>query len=267
MATDRETTDLAATDLARESLYRFLAAALREPGSAGWQLVLDPESRRLACDAADLLGTEACASPAPLGLGELPPEMLTLRPLCAFLDDPVEDLRADYGRVFGLGTARECPPHETEYHASSEPFFRAQQMADIAGFYRAFGLVPGHTTPERPDHLALELEFMAFLHLKKRLALAGAGSTPERIEGASICDEARRDFFRDHLAWWAPAFATGLRRKAGEGFYAALGQVLAAFLPTERSRFDIRAPRLPVQAGLIERPEEDFTCAGCGNQS
>jgi TorA maturation chaperone TorD len=159
--------------------------------------------------------------------------------------------------------ARECQPYETEYHATSEPFFRAQQLADVAGFYRAFGLDAARDAPERPDHLALELEFMAFVLLKKRLALTSAPPDVCRAELASICDEVQRGFFREHLAWWVPSFATGLRRKAGSGFYTAVAQVLAAFLPAERARLGVAAPRLPLQPTLIERPEEAAGCAGC----
>src|SRR5262249_47366703 len=170
--------------------------------------------------------------------------------------EPVEVLRAAYDVVFGHVTSRECPPYEAEYHSTSEPFFRSQQMADVAGFYRAFGLELSHAHPERPDHVALELEFLAFVLLKRPLALAGPGTNAEKDEQVSVCDAAERTFFRDHLAWWLPSFATGLRRKAGHGVYAELGQVLAAFLPVERRRFGVPAPRLPVQASLEPRPEE-----------
>jgi TorA maturation chaperone TorD len=251
-----------AIDLARECLYRYLAAALGDPRGENWALVLDPRNQQLAGQAAELLAAEAEATSGPLGLGELPPACLTLQPLREELRRTGGDLVAEYDRVFGLVPARECPPYETEYHTASETFFRSQQLADVAGCYRAFGLEPSALTPERPDHLALELEFMAFVLLKKRLALAasGEGAAAER---ASVCDEAQRNFFRDHLSWWVPAFATGLRRKAGAGYYAAAGAVLAALMAVERGRLDIPAPRLPVQATLIERPEERAGCAGC----
>jgi TorA maturation chaperone TorD len=252
-----------AIDLAREALYRFLAAALSDPHGGRWLPVLDPESQRLAHEAARLLREEAGAAPGRLGLGELPPEALTLTPLCVELDQPPEALRAEHLRVFGLVPTKECPPHETEYHPTEEPFFRAQQMADVAGFYRAFGIEPAHVRPERPDHLALELEFMAVLLMKKRLALAGAAEDAGMAEGATVCDEAQHSFFRDHLAWWVPAFATGLRRRAGGGFYAALGQVLAALIPVERHRLGVDTPSVPARPSSTEGPEEPAGCAGC----
>jgi TorA maturation chaperone TorD len=67
----------------------------------------------------------------------------------------------------------------------------------------------------------------------------------------------------DHLAWWVPSFAISLQRKAGGGPYAALGQALAAFLPAERARLDVPAPRLPLPVPVVEEPEARTECAGC----
>jgi TorA maturation chaperone TorD len=248
--------------LARECLYRFLAGALSDPYGDRFGLVLEAASQELAGGAADLLRTEVGESATPLGMGELPAAQLDLAALRAELNRPLEELRAEHDRVFGLVQSRECPPYETEYHSSTEPFFRMQQLADVAGFYRAFGLQTARVAPERADHIALELEFMALLAWKDRRALE-SGEGPDAAEQAAVCAEAQRTFCSDHLAWWVPSFAMGLRRKAGEGFFMALGSVLAAFVAAERMRFGLPAPRLPLQPALIERPEEQSGCLTC----
>ncbi|HEY7158373.1 MAG TPA: molecular chaperone TorD family protein [Gemmataceae bacterium] len=257
-------TEETAVLLARECLYRFLAAALSDPYTSDVGLVLEPNNQQLARSAADLLREEANKPPpSPLGFGELPLPQLDLAPFQAELRLTLGELRAEHDRVFGLVLSRECPPYETEYYSFAEPFFRAQQLADIAGFYRAFGLETAQAAPERPDHLALELEFMAFLLRKERLALTSAGTNAAATEQAGICADAQQSFLRDHLAWWVPSFAMGLRRKAERGFYLAVCQVLAAFMPIERVRLGVAAPRLPLQPALIERPEEQTGCSGC----
>jgi TorA maturation chaperone TorD len=255
----------AAIDLARECLYRFLAAALADPAAGSWALLRDGENARLAAYAAELLREETVAALPALGLGEMPADDLDLAPLLAELGQTEAAQTADYDRVFGLVPARECLPYETEYHADAEPFFRAQQLADVAGFYRAFGLEPARGSPERPDHLALELEFVAFVLMKKRLATAGANGDNEGSARAVVCAAAEAAFVRDHLTWWVPSFAMGLRRKAGRGFYAALGRVLAALMPIERARFGVSPPRWPLRPAPIAPPEEDVACAGCAS--
>jgi TorA maturation chaperone TorD len=251
--------DRLALDLARECAYRFLAAALSDPWSGHWRLLFEQESQEMARAAADLVRQEAATETTP-GLGELAAEHFDFGKLLESLPQTAGQLRAEYDRTFGLLMCRECPPYETEYHPAEETFLRSQQLADIAGFYRAFGLEPSRSRPERPDNIALELEFMAFLIMKKRLAEASAAEPSERAE---VCAKAMVSFFREHLAWWIPAFATGLRRKAGSGFYAAVGEVLAALLPLERARLQVSAPRFPLAPALIEQPEEQAGCAGC----
>ncbi len=61
-------------------------------------------------------------------------------------------------------------PYETEY-TTPDALYKAHQLADIAGFYRAFGLEMSTENRERPDHLAAELEFMHFLALKEAQAM------------------------------------------------------------------------------------------------
>jgi TorA maturation chaperone TorD len=239
-------------DLAREGVYRFLAAALRDPRDQSAELARDRDSQCLAVEAADWLRMDVPAQAPRHDLGELPGELLTLQPVVARLQDGFNDLCSEYDRVFGLATVKECPPYETEYHATSEPFFRAQQMADVAGFYRAFGLDPSRVAPERPDYLPLEMEFMAFLLMKKRLA-----SEAEDSEHVAICAAAEVSFFSEHLAWWVPAFATGLRRRASSGVYAELAQFLGALVPAERHRLGVAATPSTARPAPIERPEEE----------
>src|SRR5262249_30085720 len=96
--------------------------------------------------------------------------------------------------------------------------------------------------------------------MKKRLL---TGSMGEITGFLRTCDDARLSFFRDHLVTWAVSFATGLRRKSEDGFYAEVAKLLAAFVPIERMTLNVAAPRLPLEPSLIERPEEQDGCAAC----
>lgn len=249
MRSESSASHSAADDLARECLYRFLSAVVAGPYSADWDRASGAENQGLAIEAWRWLQAE-------------PDEFEMIR-LVEELDASPDALRAQYDTVFGLVVPRECPPYETEYYPTQETFGRSQQIADVAGFYRAFGIEPMQSSPERPDHLALELEFMAFLLLKKRLAFATADLGPEASEQASVCERAHRDFFRDHLAWWVPAFAAGLRRKATDGYHRVLARVLTAWIPAECRRLDISEVLRPVRQEPIEGPEEQSGCAAC----
>ncbi len=252
----------AARDLACETLYRYLAAALSNPGSAAWQVLSEETSQAAARSAQHLLSEEFEETGIPLGFGELPVEALDLRPLLREIPVGQRDAVAEHARVFGFAGSRECSPYETEYHPNEEVFFRSQQMADIAGFYRAFGLNVSPARHERVDHVALELEFAAFLLIKKRLARCNLGDDRDG-ELPGIVQEARRNFVRDHLSWWAPSFCVALRRKSDGGFYAAVGGVLAALLPVERHRLGLPAPQMPLESQTPEPQEQSNSCEGC----
>lgn len=246
-------------DLAAELLYRWLSALLAPPGTSTL-CIQGPDNQRLAAQAADVLRETFAEAPIPLGFGELPIEHLNVRPVLAAVSADPDRLAAEHQRTFGFIMCRECPPYETEYHTVEDTFFRSQQMADVAGFYRAFGLDVGRGLRERPDHIALELEFLALLLLKKRLAVVAGGGDTAVVEQAAVCDAARASFFRDHLSWWAPSFAVALRRKAEKGLYAAVGELLAAFVPIERTRLGIAPPGVPHEPRSCEPTEE---CQGC----
>jgi TorA maturation chaperone TorD len=252
------TANEAALDLATEALYRFLSAALSDPRSSSWSLLFDPASHGVVEQAVDFLRGEFADHRIALGFGELPPEVLDVRHLLADADPHV--VRSDYLRVFGLVNCRECPPYETEYQPNEDTFFRAQQMADIAGFYRAFGLQLGSTARERPDHVALELEFLALLLTKKRRTRDVGRDEIERKALTDSCQQARQSFFRDHFAWWIPSFSVALRKKAENGFFEDAGRLLAALAAIERSRLGIKPPQMPLAICQEETPEQ---CEGC----
>jgi TorA maturation chaperone TorD len=257
-----ETSEASALQLARECVYRFLSILATDPYGPGWDRACDPQSQVLAVAAMDLIRTQAERAPITLTFGELGTEALDLRPLVSELSCPLSEIQTNHDRVFGLIIPKECPPYETEYHPPGQTFLRSHQMADIAGFFRAFGLDPGGSVHERPDHLALELEFVALLLTKKRL-ISDVPATPAAMEQAEVCDQAVRDFVREHLAWWVPAFAAGLRRKADHGLYHSFSRVLAALIPAERELLGIDPPFRAVQPELIEQPEEQAGCTGC----
>ena len=244
-------------DIAFETLYRFAAAGLTDPRRDLSDVLFDPGSRELAMGAADVVRSVTRDQTIPLGFGELPIDDLDLPPALAALGDDPEQHTQEYLRIFGLVTCRECPPYETEYYPNQDPFFRSQQMADVAGFYRAFGLEPARQWRECPDHITLELEYVATLLARLRSARASAADPDQAL----VCHDARVKFLRDHVCWWVPSFSVGLRNQAEHGFFSHLGRILAALLPADRHRLQLTPPAAPVMPGNTTAPA---ACDGCG---
>ncbi len=120
------------------------------------------------------------------------------------LENPhqLEALRSEYIDRFDRGSPSGLL-YESEY-GRGRALVKGNQLADIAGFYRAFGLESARNVqPEMVDHIAVELEFYALL-LYKSQALEEIHDS----EGIEIVLDARKKFLKDHLSRFVDSLAT-----------------------------------------------------------
>ncbi len=244
--------------LARSLCHRLAALALSDPRAGGWSELSAPETRAIVAQAAALLREEDQAVARPLALGEHPLADLDPAPLFARLPSSEAQLNALYEQNFGLLSGSKCPPYETEYVPSKFTFQRSHMLADVAGFYGAFGLQTSTSTPERPDHIVLELDYMAQLIALEMAARENAD--PAAVEQADVCLDAQDRFLREHMVWWMPAFCTLLARQDPDGYYAAVAAFVAALMAAERALFSIEAPHLAPEPSPLDPPD---ACSGC----
>ncbi len=249
MESNRRLTDTWARDRARLAIYQFLSLATMNPQAERWPRILESDLQELTSAAVKVIQDDAQACPDLLAPGELSLTSLDLTPIITFLRQPHDELVAEFDQVFGLLISRECPPYETEYCPQTFSVYRSQQLADIAGFYRAFWLQPSGLCPQRQDHISLELEFMAWLNAKTLYAFEQWDDDNE-----NLCRDAQARFFSEHLAWWTTAFALAVRKKADGirderdlnsppgSFQGALGAFLAAYVAAERGILGISPP-------------------------
>jgi TorA maturation chaperone TorD len=247
-----------AVNMGRQALYRFTALSFLDPRSGSWEKLTALRTDRLLIEAAALIRGLQGARPAELARGERPFEMLDPSVVLDRLPDSPQALNAQYESTFGLLVSSNCPPYEMEYVNSKFTFQRSNTLADINGFYHAFGLTVPEGRPERPDHIVLELEFMAcLLTLEREAAADGAAGAARRRQ---ICRDAQCRFFETHLAWWLPTFAELVARQNVNGFYAAAGSFLAAFIAAEGALLGLPPVTGRVEPTTEERPE---LCEGC----
>lgn len=192
------------------------------------------------------------------GMAELTPALASAAPaigaeisLLAGSIPAWEELGGEYGRQFTHSSSRDCPPWETAY-AAKEIFQQTQQMADIAGFYRAFGV---QSTPgaERVDHIGSELEFMQFMAAKEAYAYRHMG-----VARVRQCRKAQRLFLRDHLGCWGPSFGRRLAALDPSGWYGRAGSLLDRWLTEECRLLDVTPARTADEPVLpLPEPDED----------
>ena len=142
------------------------------------------------------------------------------------LSSKKEDMMSEYDRLF---RASEVWLYGTE-HLRMNEVQRSKSLADIMGFYRAFGLKPD---TDRPDALPCELEFMHYLILKGSHALE-SGDSADAKEKAAICLDAERKFFTEHLYPSAEKIAEAIISKSDNDFYVNISKEMLEFLKSER---------------------------------
>jgi nitrate reductase assembly molybdenum cofactor insertion protein NarJ len=119
------------------------------------------------------------------------------------------------------------------------------RLADIAGYYRAFGM---RVEGERPDHVVAELEFLAF-------ALAVESDALERDdqEHLDVIGSAIRSFLRDHAGIWIDAWASRVAAIDELAAWTPLAAAAATLVQAEASSRNVVPARtdavLPADAG------------------
>lgn len=244
-------------DLARANLYRYLAAAVSPPDSERFRRLSDAGFRAVVEAAVAWVREDPRFAPRELGPEELAPSEAptgSLFPRRGAVTDA-------YARTFGHSVGKDCPPYELEYCANRDITFRSQMLADLTGFYRAFGLDRAAEARDRMDHLAFEAEFMQIV-IARRMYAQTEGLGEELVQR---CRDAERGFFRDHLGWWLAGFGARLQERGASRFYRSLGRLVRALSAVERGVLDLPPfGEMPLVRSDDFRPAgTDFSCGSC----
>ena len=227
--------------MARSFIYRLLAVAYEDPTPSSWQWLCAPGTQTSF--------QSACGIVVPAGATSV-----TFAPAAfdSFLDA--------YLAVFGHAARGSCPLNEIEYgDIKADPLFQPHRLADLAAFYRAYGLEIASDAGERHDHLCLELEFMCVLAAKETFGLQ------HQIHAGLLeqCRDAQKNFLREHLGRWTPALTRRLEAAANDATLRALAGFTRAVVESECRRFGVN----PGSEELALRPVDetaDRMCDSCG---
>lgn len=220
--------------LQRAAIYRVLATALVHPSrdTLGYVAVT---ADRLARSASTELR-----------------ELLESLRHCAQHTLP-SSLASEYLRIFERDSP--CSPREGSWNLQGV-MNRPALLADVAGFYAAFGVRVGDVLGDSEDHIAAELEFLSFLSLKLAYAMA-----ENNEEGAAVVQDATRAFWSDHLGRFVLPFTRNLEETTTEEFYRASARLLREWAKSESRRLDVtlaetaeRAARTAIEADCLVCP-------------
>lgn len=191
---------VAAAQLARADILLMLSELLLNPGTRHSLLTAASGASR---DELLALAGIARSTPSDLrfpfvrGPRQLAVVLEELRDAIVSADS--ETWKLEHIRLFEGGVA--CPIREGAY----VPGRKGARVAEVAAFYRAFGLEIAHGKGGDPDHLAAELEVAALLLVTHARALAAGG----RASAQAIYD-AFAKFSVQHLSDWLGPFCCRL---------------------------------------------------------
>lgn len=231
--------------LVRSAAYAFLAEAFAYPtrGTRGRLL------RHAVLLSKDLARGGAAGEAAPLT------ESL-IRAARQIRTTSLDQHTHDHVALFGHSAGGGCPPYETEYGPASD-VIAPNCLADLAGFYRAFGLAVAPDAAERPDHVTIECEFLHYLTFKE------AHARRRRLaEPLAVVREAQRQFLQGHFARWTPVFARQLQRLGEGSFYGDVGDFLSRFVASECVATGAD-PKVELGLAPYAPPTDDDLCVGC----
>jgi TorA maturation chaperone TorD len=200
--------------LARAALWQWAARAYWYPEAHVAAALRDPETRRTLDSAA--------AVPVPAAGDAVPQALAAVWAAVDALATTDISLAEEHTALFARNVV--VPPHGTVYGAGLDSM-RTHDLAQISGFYEAFGLQVSASRAELADHISMELEFVAALLAKEAYALE-CGWTG-RAKRAAV---ARRRFVDDHVRPWLPKFAERLAKHHRLDFYPAVTNLVLALL-------------------------------------
>ncbi|MBI4659840.1 MAG: molecular chaperone TorD family protein [Verrucomicrobia bacterium] len=229
--------------MARSFLYRFLAKAYEYPSEEGWSWLCAAETQTACRSAVQTLN-----------------ESVGRDFLNSLTNDGFTPFAADYIASFSHAARGSCPLNEIEYgDLKADPLFQPHRLADLAAFYRAFGLEISEDAGERQDHICIELEFMSVLAAKEAFALE---QQTGRVELA-VCRQTQREFLREHLGRWTPAFARRLSSAVGSSTLGALAGFTHEFIAAECRNAGVPAGSEELLLRPVDEAGESL-CASCG---
>jgi len=209
---------------ARSTLYGAVSALFSDPKCEKFAMFMTPVIQGCVLDACFQLEEQDNRKKSTLSR--------SFQKLMTKLDESkIEKIMNEFVDVFGHTLSKQIAPYALEHLKNSDVFFRTQKLADLNGFYKAFGMEV--ESIERADHISTQTEFLSFLLLKELLAVQN-----DLHDEKEVCEKAFADFNNDHFLDWVEMFAENLATHVEDGFYPVAGRFLQEFLIKEKSQLD-----------------------------
>lgn len=149
----------------------------------------------------------------------------------AFLSAPssqlIQDLAVEYTRLF-LGPGPHIPPYASVHLHPGGGALMGQPAVDIKHYLEQAGFQYQAEYSDLPDHISVELEFMAHVSWQE-----GRAWELKDIDGARNALEYAREFLNCYLSPWISVFCEAVVARSSLAFYKEMAQLTDAFIAAD----------------------------------
>ncbi len=130
-----------------------------------------------------------------------------------FYESNFENLEVEYTKLFRAAYPKVlCPSYESVYRSARKRVMDPFIIGSLENIYRKAGLEIEINKVELPEHVAVELEALAYII--------------SRALTDDISVQLMIDLYRKHLSKWLPLFSQCIKESSKEVFYKDLAEVL-----------------------------------------
>lgn len=140
----------------------------------------------------------------------------------------VDELKIEYTRLFVGPFALPAPPYGSVYLDDGRRLM-GDSTIDAVRRYREVGIEMDPVQHDVPDHIAVELEFMAYLLHLEQVAAADDDAVEKALER-------QESFLEKHLCAWVPIFAEKVEQDTESAFYHELVGAVSLFVVEDLER-------------------------------
>lgn len=206
---------------ARNDLYAFLGSAFLSPPTAAAIKALTDEE--FLTGVAELLG-EAMLT-----------EFREYAKASGRIATMQQEARQEFMRLFKVPGVQYLTPYESVFRDTREVagqqikgLLMGQSAADVQQWYKLAAVEISGDYKDLPDHIGLELNFLAHICGKEQeFAAAGDESRLTRAW------EMERDFLAAHVVSWAPALRDRIQQRTQHAYFRTVADILVAFAESD----------------------------------
>lgn len=151
--------------------------------------------------------------------------------LSAPISELIEELTTEYARLF-LGPGKHISPHESVHHEREDGEWGGlwgASTVEVKKFIEATGLEYRPDYSGMPDHISVELEFMAEL-IQTEVSFWAEGHENK----AQQCLLLEKRFLAEHLANWMSTFCEKIISEAESSFYIEMAALTKRFIQLDQ---------------------------------